>query len=280
MTTAYVVVNSSLGANSAAPLFQPTYDGEIFDFFLNCSYTTYDVEYSMINGTTQPDFSFAPTPNGSVAEEWHGRQEYVSLTGDPSGGLVQNNFIAAKQPTPDDFARAWANLYSIRVLSVIGAYTDPRPNIQEQVRDQLVVTRIVPWTLGFLLSVNFTYAVLGMVVGALAWGAQRTPSWKLCTHAGAKKALVGIVLARAIAMTSQLVCFPWRDASNFSDFFQKDERTTSTVRVCGEGLLIVLLKYCTSRQTSSKIDEELKYYTTTTKLYYFSSCFQFNFLQK
>ena len=169
MTTAYVVVNSSLGANSAAPLFQPTYDGEIFDFFLNCSYTTYDVEYSMINGTTQPDFSFAPTPNGSVAEEWHGRQEYVSLTGDPSGGLVQNNFIAAKQPTPDDFARAWANLYSIRVLSVIGAYTDPRLNIQEQVRDQLVVTRIVPWTLGFLLSVNFTYAVLGMVVGALAW---------------------------------------------------------------------------------------------------------------
>jgi hypothetical protein len=69
----------------------------------------------------------------------------------------------------DDFARAWANLYSIRVLSVIGAYTDPRLNIQEQVRDQLVVTRIVPWTLGFLLSVNFTYAVLGMVVGALAW---------------------------------------------------------------------------------------------------------------
>jgi hypothetical protein len=164
-----MVVNSTLAAESTAPLFPPTYYGEIFDFFLNCSYTTYDVKYSIINGTIQPDFSFAPTPNGSVAEEWHGRQQYVAMNGDPSSGLVQNNFAAAKQPTPDEFARAWANLYSIRVLSVIGAYTNPRLNIQEQVRHQILVTRIVPWTLGLLLSVNFTYAVHGLVVAAFAW---------------------------------------------------------------------------------------------------------------
>jgi hypothetical protein len=59
----------TLAAKSAAPLFLPTYGGAIFDFFLNCSYTTYDVEYTIINGTTQSDFSFKPTLNGSVAEE-------------------------------------------------------------------------------------------------------------------------------------------------------------------------------------------------------------------
>jgi hypothetical protein len=36
------------------------------------------------------------------------------------------------------------------------------------VRSQLLVTRVVPWTLGFLLAANFTYVLLGMVVGAIA----------------------------------------------------------------------------------------------------------------
>jgi hypothetical protein len=163
-----MVVNSTLAANSSAPLFPPTYYGNIFDFILNCSYTTYDVKYTVINGTTQSDFSFTPTPNGSVAEEWHGVQQYVSENGDPSSGLVENQYIAAKQLTPHDFARTWANLYSVRVLSVIGAYTNPRLNIQEQVRSQLLVTRVVPWTLAFLLTANFTYVLLSMVVGAIA----------------------------------------------------------------------------------------------------------------
>ena len=157
-----------LAPKSAAPLFLPRYGGAIFDFFLNCSYKTYDVEYTIINGTTQFDFSFKPTPNGSVVEEWHGRQQYVSLNGDPSGGLVENQFTTAKLPTPHDFARAWANLYSVRVLSITVAYTDPRLNIQGQVRSQLLVTRVVPWTLGFLLAANFTFVLLGMVVGAIA----------------------------------------------------------------------------------------------------------------
>jgi hypothetical protein len=168
ITNGDMAFNSTLAAKSPVPLFLPTYGGAIFDFFLNCSYTTYDVEYIIVNGTTQSDFSFKPTPNGSVAEEWHGRQQYVSLNGDPSNGLVENQFTAAKQPTPADFARTWANLYSVRVLSVIGAYTNPKLNIQEQVRSQLLVTRVVPWTLGFLLAANFTYVLLGMVVGAIA----------------------------------------------------------------------------------------------------------------
>ena len=163
-----IATDSSLATQSASHLFLPTYDDTVFDFFLNCSYTTYDVEYTIVNGTTHPDFTFTPTPNGSVSEEWHGRQQYVSLNGDPSGGLAESNFMAAKQKTPEDFARTWANLYSTRVLAVIGAYTNPRLNIQEQVRDQLLVTRIVPWTLVFLLVTNFTYALLGVGVGATA----------------------------------------------------------------------------------------------------------------
>jgi hypothetical protein len=164
-----MAIGGNLAAESSSQLFLPTYDGYVFDFFLNCSYTTYDVEYTIIKGTTQPDFTFIPTLNGSVSEEWHGRQQYVSLNGDPSDGLTNSNLIAAKQKTPDDFARTWANLYSVRVLAVIGAYTNPRLNIQEQMRDQILVTRIVPWTLGFLLAANFTYVLLGLVVSAISW---------------------------------------------------------------------------------------------------------------
>jgi hypothetical protein len=168
ITEADLGIDSTLADKSAAPLFQPADNGFLFDFILNCSYTTYDIGYTLVNWTTQSDFSFAPTPNGSVAEEWHGIQQYVSVKGDPSSGLVENHYIAAKQATPHDFARTWGNLYSVRVLSVIGAYTDPRLNIQEQVRSQLLVTRIMLWTLGFLLAANFAYALLGIVVGAMA----------------------------------------------------------------------------------------------------------------
>jgi hypothetical protein len=174
-----IATDSTLAAESASHLFLPTYDAAIFDFFLNCSYTTYDVEYTIVNRTTQPDFTFTPTLNGSVAEEWHGRQQYVSLNGDPSDGLAESNLIAAKQKTPEDFARTWANLYSVRVLAVIGAYTNPRLNFQEQVRDQLLVTRIVPWTLYFLLVANFTYALIGVVVGATAWAVSTREVLKL-----------------------------------------------------------------------------------------------------
>jgi hypothetical protein len=60
-------------------------------------------------------------------------------------------------------------LYSTRVLAVIGAYTDPRGNLDEQVRNKLLVTRIVPWTLCFLLLANLAYALLGLMTGVIAW---------------------------------------------------------------------------------------------------------------
>jgi hypothetical protein len=109
-----MATDGTLAAKSSIKMFLPTWDGYVYDFFLNCSYTTYDIEYTLVNGTTQPDFTFTPTPNGSVSEEWHGRQQYVSLNGDPSDGLAESNLITAKQKTPEDFARTWANLYSVR----------------------------------------------------------------------------------------------------------------------------------------------------------------------
>jgi hypothetical protein len=164
-----VAADSTIASKSASDLLLPTYYGDILEFFLNCSYTTYDIEYTMFNGSALPSLTFTPTPNGSVAEEWYGRQQYVSFNGDPSNGLTQSANTAAKQATPEDFARTWANLYSTRVLAVIGAYTDPRGNLDEQVRNKLLVTRIVPWTLCFLLLANLAYALLGLMTGVIAW---------------------------------------------------------------------------------------------------------------
>ena len=186
-----ISLESTLATQSSSDLFVPTDNDGVFDFFLNCSYTTYDVEYTMFNGTTQPDFTFTPTPNGSVAEEWHGIQQYVSLDGDPSNGLAQSSILAAQQKTPEDYARAWANLYSVRVLAAIGAYTNPRANIQEQNRDQLLVTSIVPWTLGFLLAANFIYALLGLVVSAIAWAVSTTEVLEVSEKMDLNKQIAG-----------------------------------------------------------------------------------------
>lgn len=164
-----MALDSDLTAESSSYAFLPTYGDEVYDFFLNCSYTTFDVGYTVVNRTTLPDFLFTPTPNGSVAEMWHGRQQFTSIDGDASKGLGASNTIAAKQKTPEDFAKEWANRYSTKVLSVIGAYTDPRLNLEEQVHRQKIVTRIEPWALGFLFAANSSYVLLALIVSAIAW---------------------------------------------------------------------------------------------------------------
>ena len=139
------------------------------DFTLNCSYTTYDVNYTWANSAIH-NTTIIPSPNGTLAEMYHGAQSYASVGGgDP---VLQNNLRrAAHESDSQAFAREWANLYSVDVLSTIGAYTTPRTNLQEQTRTSMLVTQVPKLPLALLLAFSLAYVVLGIWLGVVAYRA-------------------------------------------------------------------------------------------------------------
>ena len=136
------------------------------DVTLNCSYATFDVNYTWAKGAIH-NTSSSPSPNGTLAEMYHGSLSFASVDGgDPD--LQASLRRAAHQNTSEAFTREWANLYSAEVLSTIGAYTTPRTNFQEQHRTPMIVTQVPKLPLCLLLAFSLSYIVLGVFLGFAA----------------------------------------------------------------------------------------------------------------
>lgn len=129
-------------------------------FVLSCSYQTWDVDYTSYDQRPQ-DFNISPTKNGSVAEIYHGYLQPFSLGGADSQlqDMLQQ---AIRTNTSQQFADVWADLYSQQILSVIGAFTSPRANLEEQTRTRVVVTKLFIPAVVMFLAVNFAYVPLGI----------------------------------------------------------------------------------------------------------------------
>jgi hypothetical protein len=140
--------------------------GHVFDFALSCPYTSYDVNYTWVNGEIQ-NVTFFPTTNGSVLEIFHGKQFYATVAG---GEFDLQDYIqrAAMQPTSASLAHEWSNLYSTKVLATIGAYTSPRMVMQEQKREALLVAKVPVGSLAVLIASSLTFTPLGTYLGIVA----------------------------------------------------------------------------------------------------------------
>ena len=139
------------------------------DFILNCAYTTYDVNYTWVNGAVA-DIIFSPSPNGSVAEMYHGSRAYTTVTGG-AYDLQDAISLAALADTSHALAAVWANQHSIRVLADIGALTTTRTNLAEQVRTPMLVAKISQIALAVLVGCSLAYALLGLVLAVVAYRA-------------------------------------------------------------------------------------------------------------
>ncbi len=172
--------DESAGSNlmNDAQLFHTTYDWT--DFVLNCSYTTYDLEYTWSNGAIH-NTSFTPSPNGSLAEMYHGALSYFWISGG-APDLQANLVRASKEDTSESFAREWANLYSMNILSVIGAYSSPRTNLQEQERRSIIVTQVPKVPFYVLLGFSGAYVVLGLCLTYVAYRASSRDTWELANQ--------------------------------------------------------------------------------------------------
>lgn len=142
------------------------------DFVLNCAYETYEVQYSWVNNSVR-DTVFTPTPNGSLAEIFHGYNTPLSVDGGDSN-YQQYLFDAAMQPTIAALEETWANLLSVKVLAVIGAYTSGRATTLQQSRTPLLVARVSKIALAALVASCLAYAVLGLWLFKVAFGAGAT----------------------------------------------------------------------------------------------------------
>lgn len=164
----FAVASESAGANLSHD--PGLFIGSKFyvDFTLNCSYTTYDVNYTWSNGTIEK-YSFTATPNGSVAEIYHGSQTYYQSPSDTSFLLQDDVLTAALQNSSDAIAIAYADLNSMRVLSKIGGYTTPRTNLREQTRTPLLVARIPITALAVVVAASLLYGILAVILGCLAF---------------------------------------------------------------------------------------------------------------
>jgi hypothetical protein len=141
--------------------------GQFFDFALSCPCTSYDVNYTWVNGEIQ-NATFFPTINGSVMEIFHGKQLYTTFAG---GEFDLQDYIqrAAMQPTSASLAHEWSNLYSTKILATIGAYTSPRVVMQEQKREALLVAKVPVGSLAVLIASSLTFTPLGIYLGIVAY---------------------------------------------------------------------------------------------------------------
>jgi len=145
---------------------------DYIDITLRCQYTTYLVDYNYVNSTAQIN-SLAASPNGSIAEIFHG----YNIAG--SSNWFDNDlqdFVleAALQTNPQELADSFANSYSSRIMAVIGPFLSARSNLQEQTRTPLLVAKVPKIPLAILIAGCCCYIIFGVFSAAFAYRALRT----------------------------------------------------------------------------------------------------------
>ncbi|KIW16458.1 hypothetical protein PV08_06512 [Exophiala spinifera] len=139
------------------------------DFVLRCQYTTYGTEYTWVNSTAQVH-ALAPSPNGTLAEVFHGYR-LANTDSAFDNDLGDDILQAALQPDAAAMADSFANSFSQRVMSVIGAFQSARANAEEQDRTPLLVAKVPKAPLAILAACCIAYVIFGVVAATLAYRA-------------------------------------------------------------------------------------------------------------
>ncbi|RMZ92001.1 hypothetical protein DV736_g758, partial [Chaetothyriales sp. CBS 134916] len=169
------VSTNTFTANSTITTNEPNVvannQDEYLDFIMDCSITSYNVNYTWYKSSIQ-NVTAVSSGNGSLLEIFHGAQTYNTVSG--GGGFDLQQYIIDAAIAGNDtasFTATWSNLYSVKVLSLIGAYLTPRTNLQEQNRKSLLVAKVPKSALGALIACSLSYTFLGIFLVIAAWKA-------------------------------------------------------------------------------------------------------------
>lgn len=172
------IPTSSFAAGSEMLATNDTFQGsanKFMDFIIDCSVSSYDISYTWADGALN-SMSLELTSNGSVLEIFHGSVLYTSVSGQADSFDLQDFLIQApiSATTTESFLRKFAGLYSEKVLAKIGAYTTSRMALQEQQRQQMLLSKVPIPALGVLVGWSLAYTVLGLIIVLQAYRATRS----------------------------------------------------------------------------------------------------------
>lgn len=139
------------------------------DFVFECNFEAWNVEYLWARGSVH-SYTLIPA-NSSLLTMYVGTMQYYQQA--PQDDAFYDVNTMAVQGNSTAMADTWARLFSTRILSVIGAYTDPRTNTAEQERKTVLVARVHIGSLVFIVSCGAAYVVLICAVAISAF---------LCLH--------------------------------------------------------------------------------------------------
>ena len=138
-----------------------------YELAMSCRLTSYDVEYSRINGTFG-NITTSASPNGSVIELAHGDELYITIDG-PSPFYGDALLQADMEPTTKALAAKFGSLYSFHMMGTIGSVTTPREALALQTRTEKLVTRVSRVWFFALVSCCLAYTFLGIILGTVAY---------------------------------------------------------------------------------------------------------------
>ncbi|KAL9109056.1 MAG: hypothetical protein Q9227_006296 [Pyrenula ochraceoflavens] len=157
-------------------------------YALNCTFATYDVTYTWANNSLQPSSTkYKRTPNGTVAEIFHGIANQVSPD------YLQGALLASLQNTSAGFARTFADSHSTTAMTVIGSVLSPRRNIAQTRWEHILVARVQAASLWCLVAANMLFAGLGLGLAVRAYLASSSSA--AVVEVGIKVSTAGVTAA-------------------------------------------------------------------------------------
>jgi hypothetical protein len=156
----------SEGLSSDPEIAVATHGAMVFTLF--CDATVYDVEYSVVNNTITR-FLYELS-NSSTTTIIQGTQQYTEVG---TSLLQQAASVAAFSNSAQELADEFAVGYSRVSLSVAAGAFVPQPAVEAQLRQNMLVARVLKAPLASLLLANLLLAALGIVLTAIALFAAR-----------------------------------------------------------------------------------------------------------
>lgn len=238
-TAARVAVNTFTATSNITTSEPDVFNSEngFLDLIMTCSVTSYSVNYTWYKSSIH-NVTVEPSENGTLLEIFHGTQTYNTVGG---GAFDLQQYLVDSAIAGNDtaaFLTTFGNQYSLKVLSLIGAYLSPRTNLQEQDREALLVAKVPKAALGALIACSLIYTILGifLVVSAYRASSERV---SLIAEQLSLAGLTNMAFGEGKAGSPRTTITPEsgndsRRALNDDDYFTRlPRRETRRVRISG-----------------------------------------------
>lgn len=183
LTVPYTIVGYHIGLNHKTPnpfymglggivspstdLYQdpetvePVHGG--VSFILRCEVNTYDVTYAYVNDTISADSVSKTLNNGTVG--WN----FLAPASYQQERLSQMLDLSSIQNTTSDVALSYSNTFSSFAVAMLAGAYDGRPVLEQQVRNELLVAKILKSAIWLLVLFNMVFALGGAAMAVWAW---------------------------------------------------------------------------------------------------------------